>query len=297
MGIAKGVRDRLLVESRHRCTICAEKCFEVHHIIEISEGGTDEADNLIVLCPNCHQHRYHRSGEFTRDQLRQYKQKLKEQNEIERRVLRNLEEIRSLLPTDSPEEVERRLRVELQEATDLVSSERQPGLSATIQQAAQWLAERDLMRGGARRAIEIEWEARKEQERRRFPEIKILKVDQEAFRKAPDFPKAYYLEFILNRIPNSEWADLLLVEWKASFYTMKRKTTVFHDRIVMIVSDLDNLQAHADFAKRLVEDTNQRVRDVVLPRIEQMCEGQKRKALEEFDAIRSMKKRTRDIRL
>jgi 5-methylcytosine-specific restriction endonuclease McrA len=70
MAIPKAVRDVLLVEARHRCTVCSEKCFEIHHIMEVSEGGTDEPDNLIVLCPNCHQHRYHRSGEFTRDQLR-----------------------------------------------------------------------------------------------------------------------------------------------------------------------------------------------------------------------------------
>ncbi|MBP2198913.1 HNH endonuclease signature motif containing protein [Pantoea cypripedii] len=27
---------------------------EVHHIIPLSEGGADEASNLIVLCPNDH---------------------------------------------------------------------------------------------------------------------------------------------------------------------------------------------------------------------------------------------------
>ena len=73
MAILKAARDKLLVDARHRCTICAEKCFEIHHIIEQAEGGTDDIENLIVLCPNCHQHRYHRSGEFTRDQLRLYK--------------------------------------------------------------------------------------------------------------------------------------------------------------------------------------------------------------------------------
>lgn len=78
MSIPTKVRDNLLVEARHRCTICSEKCFELHHIIEQAEGGTDGPENLIVLCPNCHQQRYHRSGEFTRDQLRLYKLKLRE---------------------------------------------------------------------------------------------------------------------------------------------------------------------------------------------------------------------------
>ena len=93
MAILKTVRDQLLFECRHRCTVCSEKCFEIHHIIEQGEGGTNDIDNLIVLCPNCHQHRCHRSAEFTRDQLQLYKKRLKEKNEVEKRVLQNLEEI------------------------------------------------------------------------------------------------------------------------------------------------------------------------------------------------------------
>jgi hypothetical protein len=285
------------VEARHRCTICAEKCFEIHHILELSEGGTDEVDNLIVLCPSCHQHRYHRSREFTRDQLRLYKQRLREQNEVEKRVLQNLEEILHLLPTESPEDVERKLRLELQEASSLVSPERSPGISATVAQASQWLAERDLIRGGARRAIEIEWEARKEEQRRKFRDVAVARVDQDAFRKAPDFEHAYYLEFVLDRAPNSVWASHFEAERKGAFYLMKRKTTLSHNRIIMVVSDADDLQAHADFAKRLVAETNQRIRDFVLPRIEHECEQEKQAALRQFDAIRSMKERTRDIKL
>jgi hypothetical protein len=89
--IPKKIRDALLVEARHKCTICFERCFEIHHIIKKSEGGTDDDDNLIVLCPNCHQHRYHRCGEFTPDQLRLYKAKLKEANEIEQELREELE--------------------------------------------------------------------------------------------------------------------------------------------------------------------------------------------------------------
>jgi len=297
MAILKAVRDQLLVEARHRCTICAEKCFEVHHIIEQAEGGTDDVDNLIVLCPNCHQHRYHRSGEFTRDQLRLYKQQLKEQNEVEKRVLQNLEEIRQLLPAASPEEVEHKLRVELQEAATLVSPEKSPGIRATVQETSEWLAERDLIRGGARRAIEIEWEVRKEQEKRKYPEVKVQRVDDAAFRKAPDFPRAYYLEFVLDTVPNSDWVGVFMAEWDMSFYSMKRETHIERDRIVMVVADADNLQSHADSAKRLVERTNNRIHTLGFQQIDQQCEQEKRAALQQFDAIQSMKARTKDIKL
>jgi hypothetical protein len=297
MTITKIVRDQLLVEARHRCTICAEKCFELHHIIEQAEGGTDDAENLIVLCPNCHQHRYHRAKEFTRDQLRLYKTGLKEQIEVEKRVLQNLEEIRQMLSTSSPELVESKLRVELQEATALVSQERSPGIHATVQQASEWLAERDLIRGGARRAIEIEWEIRKEQEKQKYPELKIQRVDDNAFRKAPDFPRAFYLEFVLDRLPHTDWVEVFMAEWKGSFYMMKRKTYISRDRIVMVVADSDNLQQHADEAKRLVEETNHRIHTLGFQRIDQHFELEKRTALQQFDAIQSMKARTRDIKL
>ncbi len=73
MSISQKTRDKLLVEAQHRCTVCYEKCFEVHHIVEQADGGSDDETNLIVMCPNCHQHRYHRNGEFTRPQLLEYK--------------------------------------------------------------------------------------------------------------------------------------------------------------------------------------------------------------------------------
>ena len=297
MAISKAVRDRLLVEARHRCTICAEKCFEIHHIVEQADGGTDDSENLIVLCPNCHQHRYHRSGEFTRDQLRLYKQGLQEKNEIEKRVLQNLEEIRCALENSSPEDVEQKLKLELQEATTLVTSDTAPGIHASVQQASEWLAQRDLIRGGARRAIEIEWEIRKQQKKSKYPPVKISHVDDSAFQKAPDFPAAYYLVFVLDRVPHRDWVEVFMAEWKTFFYNMKRKTYVDRDRIVMVVADSDNLQWHADYAKRLVENTNNRIHTLGFQRIDQECERQKQAALRQFDTIQSMKQRTKDIKL
>lgn len=297
MAITRAVRDQLLVEARHRCTICSEKCFEIHHIIEQAEGGSDEPENLIVLCPNCHQHRYHRSGEFTREQLRLYKQKLREQNEIERRVLQNLEEIRQNLAMVPPEESERKLKAELQEAAELVSSVRSKVIQEGVEQTSRWLAERDLLRGGARRAIEIEWEVWGEQEKSQYPEIRIGRIDDSAWRKAPDFPAAYVLAFVLNRVPNSEWVQIFVRNYQQAFYNMKRRTEVRGDRIIMIVADSDDLQGHANFAKRLVEETNQFIRTQLFPHIDQEVKRRKREALQQFDAIQSLKARTKDIKL
>jgi 5-methylcytosine-specific restriction endonuclease McrA len=50
-------RDRLLVERGASCQVCGFSCectLEVHHIVRVSAGGTDNGDNLVLLCANCH---------------------------------------------------------------------------------------------------------------------------------------------------------------------------------------------------------------------------------------------------
>lgn len=38
----------------NRCSFAIPDILQIHHIIEKSNGGTDEESNLEVLCPNCH---------------------------------------------------------------------------------------------------------------------------------------------------------------------------------------------------------------------------------------------------
>lgn len=37
------------------CEECGGTAVDIHHIILKSQGGTDNADNLIALCRKCHQ--------------------------------------------------------------------------------------------------------------------------------------------------------------------------------------------------------------------------------------------------
>lgn len=67
--------DLLLEQAGHRCTICKEPYFDLHHINPIENGGMTEYDNLIVLCPNCHR-RVHKENIPNPQQLRHYKLKL-----------------------------------------------------------------------------------------------------------------------------------------------------------------------------------------------------------------------------
>lgn len=295
--IPKATRDAVLVEARHRCTICSEKCYELHHIVEQSEGGGHDADNLIVLCPNCHQQRYHRNREFTRDQLRLYKAKLKEQNEVERRLLLNLEEIRAEIGKIPTNEVEVHLRAELAEAAQQVSREKSPNITSGINATSQWLGERELLRGGARRAIEIEWEISRERAKSEYPPIHIVAVDDDGWSQSNEFPAAYNFVLLLNQEPNPHWKTAFEHEYRSAFYNMKRRTHIQGDRIQMVVADSDNLQGHVDFAKELVKRTNDTITQRLFPVIDQKVDEGKREALRQFDAIKSLRQRTRDLRI
>ncbi len=73
--IPSPLKDLLLDQCGHRCTICDAPYCEIHHIIFMEKGGPTEYENLIVLCPNCHT-RVHSEDVPSKEQLKQYKLKL-----------------------------------------------------------------------------------------------------------------------------------------------------------------------------------------------------------------------------
>jgi hypothetical protein len=55
--ISTSVRSAVLLEAAYRCG--NPRCrhiltLELHHIVWVKDGGGNEAENLIALCPNCH---------------------------------------------------------------------------------------------------------------------------------------------------------------------------------------------------------------------------------------------------
>ncbi len=74
--IPKDIRDKLLVNSMHRCCLCPEHqdITDFHHIILISEKGPNSEDNLMVVCPTCHAKIHRIRGRYTTAQLKMYKE-------------------------------------------------------------------------------------------------------------------------------------------------------------------------------------------------------------------------------
>jgi hypothetical protein len=65
----QAVVDDLLARTGRMCAICRRRHgVQVHHMIPRHEGGKDDADNAIPLCPNCHDevHAGYAPGRVTR---------------------------------------------------------------------------------------------------------------------------------------------------------------------------------------------------------------------------------------
>ncbi|MBQ2746059.1 MAG: HNH endonuclease [Lachnospiraceae bacterium] len=53
--VSKSVKRKLLLFWEDKCAVCGKQDYlEFHHLIAKEKGGTDEYDNLIVLCGCCH---------------------------------------------------------------------------------------------------------------------------------------------------------------------------------------------------------------------------------------------------
>ena len=50
-----------ICETEHFITKTKEKYSEIHHIVELSEGGSQATDNCLVICPTCHR-KMHRAN-------------------------------------------------------------------------------------------------------------------------------------------------------------------------------------------------------------------------------------------
>lgn len=60
--ITKATRRKIETFWKNQCAICGNKDFlEIHHLTPKTGGGTDDYDNLILLCACCHAAIHHRA--------------------------------------------------------------------------------------------------------------------------------------------------------------------------------------------------------------------------------------------
>jgi hypothetical protein len=82
MGFNPRETNDLLVATGRRCCICGGlHKVQLHHIVPVEDGGTDDIDNAISLCPNCHDEVHTRyvpgrtTRTYTEDELKGHRQR------------------------------------------------------------------------------------------------------------------------------------------------------------------------------------------------------------------------------
>ena len=79
MAFSEEVRIQAVMAAARHCCVCHRYkgvMVEVHHIVPISKGGTDDPDNAIALCFDCHADAGHynpnhpRGTKFSPEELR-----------------------------------------------------------------------------------------------------------------------------------------------------------------------------------------------------------------------------------
>jgi len=64
----------VFTESGYRCAVPTCRnilALDLHHIVEVKEGGPNELSNLLALCPTCHA--LHTRGKISRDSIHAWK--------------------------------------------------------------------------------------------------------------------------------------------------------------------------------------------------------------------------------
>lgn len=54
MAFSEKTKNKVKRKSCFRCVICHKPFVEIHHIIPLSEGGSNRIDNAAPLCASCH---------------------------------------------------------------------------------------------------------------------------------------------------------------------------------------------------------------------------------------------------
>lgn len=68
-GLSLRTAAKILKRANIKCIMCGwdKTALDIHHVIERKNGGTNDHNNLVPLCPNCH--RMAHEGKYTKDEL------------------------------------------------------------------------------------------------------------------------------------------------------------------------------------------------------------------------------------
>ncbi|MDE0156497.1 MAG: HNH endonuclease [Gammaproteobacteria bacterium] len=72
------VQAYVLNRAGNACELCSNQApfvkedgtpfLEIHHIVQLSQGGPDTSENTVALCPNCHRHLHYGKDQKKKEQ-------------------------------------------------------------------------------------------------------------------------------------------------------------------------------------------------------------------------------------
>lgn len=97
----ENVKAYVLMRDNYTCQCCKTKkgTLHIHHIVYRSKGGSNDTDNLITLCENCHK-------KLHRDELKEFEVKLKGKKKTNLRYATQISIVRSQLLKNRPKAIE-----------------------------------------------------------------------------------------------------------------------------------------------------------------------------------------------
>lgn len=116
MGFPTSVADEVLVRCGRHCCICGKFVgtkIELHHIVQVADGGDDSVDNCIPLCLDCHaevksyNQKHPKGRKYTETELKRHRDKCYEKYALENNSKKvNENELKKIIFTsDKPETV------------------------------------------------------------------------------------------------------------------------------------------------------------------------------------------------
>ncbi len=125
--------------------------------------------------------------------------------------------------------------------------------------------------------------------------VKIVELDPDSVEKDDSFPEALAFHVRLSDVPDSVWTEIFISEYEQTWFNLKREVTVRGDRIHVVTAPGEE-QAHINFIKQLLEQTNAKV-DEYNKEIEHEAQMAKRERAADLDIVEQAKERLRKVSL
>jgi len=125
--------------------------------------------------------------------------------------------------------------------------------------------------------------------------VNIVELDRDTVEKDSSFPEALAFYIRLSDVPGSVWTEIFVSEYEQAWFNLEREVSVRGDRIRVVTAPGEE-QAHINFIKQLVEQTNTKVEEYN-KEIEREAHMARREQSAQAEMVEQAKERLRKVSL